>query len=97
MEHNYLKELKEDHLRNIPVKLGKNIVNSFWEVFWRQSLQMHTRMNAPTHDRQNAMTIAQWALASGANKTQQFSSWTRASRAGAKAQVCGCLIEEKRS
>ena len=29
MERNYLKDLKEDHLENIPVKFGKNPVNSF--------------------------------------------------------------------
>ena len=33
MEQNYLKEFKEDNLRNIPVKFGKNPVSSFWGVF----------------------------------------------------------------
>ena len=33
MEHNYLKEFEEDHLKNIPLKFGKNPVNSFREVF----------------------------------------------------------------
>ena len=37
MEHNYSKNLKEDHLRNIYVKFGKNTVNSFWgEVFLKE-------------------------------------------------------------
>ena len=37
MEHNYIwRNLKEDHLRNIPVKFGKNPFNSFWEVFLKE-------------------------------------------------------------
>ena len=61
MEHNYLKELKEDHLRNIPVKFGKNQDNSFrGEVFFVG------KINGRTHNRHNAMTIACWPLASGA-------------------------------
>ena len=51
------RNFKEDHLRNIPVKFGKNPVNSFWgEVFGRKSLQTRTyeRTDRCMHRRTNA-------------------------------------------
>ena len=70
----YLKNttMKEDHLRNSPVKFRKNPGNSFWrEVFLKEEFtdaRTHGRMDAYTHDRHNAMTIARWPSASGAKK-----------------------------
>ena len=52
------RNLKEYHLRNIPVKFRKNPVNSFsGEVFRRKSLRTHARTDGRTHDGHNALTI----------------------------------------
>ena len=67
MEHNYL---KEDHLRNIPVKFGKNPIYSFEEKFFEGKVygRTHGRTDRRTDGRRdghNAMTIARWISASG--------------------------------
>ena len=64
------------HLKKIPIKFGKNPVNSFWgEVFLKERFtdaRTHGRTDAWTHDRHNAITIDRWPSASGANNQDLF-------------------------
>ena len=53
------RNLKEDHLRNIPVKFGKNPVNRFWEVLCRKSLRTHPR-TTQRYDN-SLLTFGQWS------------------------------------
>ena len=64
----YWSNLKEVHLRNIPVKFRKNPVNSFWEeIFWRKSLRMHAGADGWTnarrtqrHDNSSLRPVFSW-------------------------------------
>ena len=62
------RNLKEDYLRNVPVKFGKNPVYSFWGKFFKEKVYGCTqgRTDRRTHDKHNTITIAYWSSTSGA-------------------------------
>ena len=78
------RNLKEDHLRNIPVKFGKNPVYSFWgEILLRKSLRMDKRTNEWTDAQQtqphdnSSLAFGQWNLKWGLWKTLWESAWNQ--------------------
>ena len=87
IEHNYLKELKEDHLEPFLgnfVKIQSIVSEKFFEgrIYGRTHGRTDARTNGQTyswtHDGHNAMTTACWPSASGAkNHRVTWPSWRR--------------------